>query len=89
MFAVIKTGGKQYKVQEGEILKVEKIDPEIIKDNKIELNDLFDGKKVTASLVSEGKGEKVVVFKFHSKKRYKRTVGHRQLFSEIKIEKIA
>lgn len=89
MFAVIKTGGKQYKVQEGDSLKVEKIDPEFIKDNQIELTDLFDGKKVTASFVSEGKGEKVVVFKFHSKKRYKRTVGHRQLFTEIKIEKIA
>jgi len=88
MFAVIKTGGKQYKVEEGDVLKVEKIDAESVKENKVELEDLFGGKKVTAALISEGKGKKVEVFKFHSKKRYKRQLGHRQLFSEIKIEKI-
>jgi len=84
-FAIIKTGGKQYKVQEGETLKVEKLTAE---SGKLEFDDILSGKKVTAEIVSEGKADKVRVLKFHAKKRYKRIKGHRQIFSEIKINKI-
>lgn len=84
--AVIKTGGKQYKVSEGDLLKVEKL-PE--SKEKLQFEDILGGKKVTASIISEGKAEKVRTIKFHSKKRYKRVIGHRQAFSQIKIESIA
>jgi len=79
--AVIKTGGKQYKVSEGTVLKVEKLNSK----DKIEFNDILNGKKVSAEIIGEGKSEKVRVLKFHSKKRYKRVKGHRQGYTEIKI----
>ncbi|KKQ18119.1 MAG: 50S ribosomal protein L21 [Berkelbacteria bacterium GW2011_GWB1_38_5] len=82
-FAVIKTGGKQYKVKAGDILKVEKLSKE-----NLEFKDILFGKTVTASLVTEGRLPKVRVLKFHPKKRYKRVLGHRQNFTQIKIEKI-
>jgi len=82
-FAIIKTGGKQYKVREGDILKVEKVD-----SKKLEFNDLYANKKVFAIVLSEGKSTKVRILKFKAKKRYKRIRGHRQTFSQIKIEKI-
>lgn len=83
--AVIKTGGKQYKVAVGDTIKVEKIEG----DKKIEFKDLLDGKKVTAEIIGEGKLPKVTVYKFKSKKHYQRTVGHRQNYSQIKILSIA
>jgi large subunit ribosomal protein L21 len=82
-FAIIKTGGKQYKVSEGQTLKVEKLAGE-----KLEFQDLLNGNKVTASVIGEGKAGKITVMKFHSKKRYKRMKGHRQAYSQIKIESI-
>lgn len=85
-FAIIKTGGKQYKVKTGDTLKIEKL-PQ--KDGKLQFEDILFGKKVTAEVVLEGKWPKVRVLKFHPKKHYKRNVGHRQKFSQIKIEKIA
>ena len=100
--AVIKTGGKQYKVKEGQTLKVEKLPVEVGK--KIKLDTLMVaetdgssldlgspslGEKVEAEILSEGKGKKVLVVKYKNKTRYKRTLGHRQEFSEIKINKIA
>ena len=101
-FAVIKTGGKQYKVKVGDILKIEKLscflpparsenkvkEGDILKEKKIEFTDLIAQKKVTASIVSEGKLPKVRVLKFHPKKRYKKVLGHRQIYNQIKIEKI-
>jgi len=85
-FAVIKTGGKQYKVKIGDIIKIEKIS---VSDKRlIEFNDIFNNKKVTAKLVSEGKLPKVRILKFHRRKRYKKNVGHRQPYSLIKIESI-
>jgi len=85
-FAVIKTGGKQYKVKTGDVIKVEKIatDPK----EKLEFSDLFEGKKVLASIVDAGKSDKVLVVKFKSKKRYMRVLGHRQEFTKIKIDEI-
>ena len=86
--AVIKTGGKQYKVEEGDVLKVEKLSDLSTDGKKLEFADLLGGKKVTAEVISEGKRDKIEVIKFHSKKRYQRAKGHRQAYSEIKIDKI-
>jgi len=98
MFAVIKTGGKQYKVKVGDILKVEKINAKegdlveletlMISDEEgnIQVGDL--GKKVVAKVLKHGKGEKIIVFKYMPKKHWQRKKGHRQWFTEIKIEKI-
>jgi len=86
-FAIIKTGGKQYKVKAGDRLKVEKI--EAAPKKEIVFEDLLSGKKVSASVVSTGKLPKVRILKFKPKKRYKRNLGHRQPYSEILIEKIS
>ncbi len=84
--AIIKTGGKQYKVEAGDVIKVEKIEGE---DNaKLDFDDILGGKKVTASILGQGRHDKITVLKFNSKKRYQRTKGHRQAFTEIKIEAI-
>jgi len=81
--AIIKTGGKQYKVRVGDSLKVEKLS-----ENNLEFVDLLNGKKVLAKVQGEGKSSKVRILKFKAKKRYKRVRGHRQRYSLIKIEKI-
>ena len=101
-FAVIQTGGKQYKVKAGEILKIEKLD--ISKPNsKIEFNDVLaygdnksaelgnpkvDGAKVEADLIKNGKNRTVLVFKKRRRKNSRKKNGHRQLYSLIKIKKI-
>ena len=100
--AVIKTGGKQYKVKEGSVLKIEKLDKKA--NDKVKFETLLisseDGKdlslgkpslgeKVEAIVLEEGKGKKVKVVKYKNKTRYTRNLGHRQPFTEIKIEKIA
>lgn len=98
--AVIKTGGKQYKVQEGETIKVEKIladdgsqvklDTLLIADGaNIELGQPSLGEKVEAEVIKTAKGDKVTVVKYKNKTRYKRTIGHRQLFTALKITKIS
>ena len=98
--AVIKTGGKQYKIQEGETVKVEKLEAEngqkvkldtllIADGDKLEVGAPSLGEKVEAEVVASGKGDKVTVVKYKSKTRYKKTVGHRQLFTALKIVKIA
>ena len=75
MYAIIATGGKQYKVSEGDVIKVEKLDAEV-------------GAKVEASVVSEGKGKKVIVYKYKRKTGYHKKNGHRQLFTQVKIDSI-
>jgi len=82
--AIIKTGGKQYKVAEGDELQVEKI----VAEGKVEFEDILNGKKVTAAVLEQGKRAKVEVAKFHAKKRYERHLGHRQNYTKIKIESI-
>ncbi len=99
--AVIKTGGKQYKVKEGSILKIEKLGKET--NSKIKFETLLisseDGKelalgkpslgeKVEGIVLEEGKNKKVKVVKYKNKTRYVRNLGHRQAFTQIKIEKI-
>jgi large subunit ribosomal protein L21 len=100
MYAVIKTGGKQYKVAEGEFLKVEKLDGEI--GDSIEFAEilmiggektvvgipLVAGASVTAKIAVQGKGKKVLVFKSKRRKDSRKLRGHRQHLTVLKIEKI-
>lgn len=101
MLAVIKTGGKQYIVTPGDKLKVEKIDAEVGKEitlgevllcdknKKVEIGSPFiKGATVKAKVLGDGKGDKLIIFKYKSKKRYKRKIGHRQPFTEIEIVSI-
>lgn len=87
-FAIIVAGGKQYKVSEGQEILIEKIVDKKEKD-KIEFKDLLCNKKVVATVLKlEEKGEKINIFKFRPRKRYRRKTGHRQTYTRIKIEKI-
>ncbi|MBS1154533.1 MAG: rplU [Proteobacteria bacterium] len=101
MYAVVKTGGKQYKVAIGEKLKVEQITADI--DSQIVLNEVLmvaDGESVTigaplvagatikATVVSHGRGEKVRIFKMRRRKHYQKRQGHRQNYTEIRIDEI-
>lgn len=101
MFAVIKTGGKQYRVQEGQVLKVEKLNVEA--GNAVDFNDVLlvsngddvkvgapvvDGALVTAEVVSHGRGDKVKILKFRRRKHSMKRMGHRQWFTEVKITSI-
>jgi large subunit ribosomal protein L21 len=88
-YAIIKTGGKQFAVESGQILRVPTIDAEAGK--KVEIGTLLSGGKlgagtVKATVVGHGKGDKVIVFKKKRRKQYKRKQGHRQGYTEIKID---
>ena len=101
MYAVLATGGKQYRVQEGDVIYVEKLDAEV--DSTVELNEVLavgteegikvgtpvvEGAKVVAKVAAQGKAKKVIVFKYKSKKDYRRKNGHRQPYTKLVIEKI-
>lgn len=101
MYAVVKTGGKQYRVQEGDVIYVEKLDAEV--DSTVELEEVLAvgtdagikvgapvvaGAKVVAKVAAQGKAKKVIVFKYKPKKDYRRKQGHRQPFTKLVIEKI-
>ncbi|BFT94509.1 MAG: 50S ribosomal protein L21 [Minisyncoccus archaeiphilus] len=101
MLAVIKTGGKQYKVAPGQKIKVEKLDIAegetvtfeevlLVGDDKIlDIGTpLIEGAKVIGKVTKQGRGEKLVIFKFKPKKRYKVKKGHRQSFTEVEITDI-
>jgi large subunit ribosomal protein L21 len=92
MQAIIKTGGKQYVVSPGETLRVEKLAGEIGAEIELPVAAVLQegvapvsGGSVKATIVGEGRGDKILVFKFKHKKQYKKTIGHRQPYSEIKI----
>ncbi len=100
-FAVIETGGKQYKVAPGEKLKVEKLianEGDSFKFDKVLLTALGDkvevglphvkGAVVEAKVIKQGRADKVLIFKYHSKTRYRKRKGHRQMFTELEIVKI-
>ncbi len=98
--AVIKTGGKQYKVAEGDTVKIEKLEAEVgqkvkldtllIADGaKVELGAPSLGDKVEAEVLAVAKDKKVTVVKYKNKTRYKKTVGHRQIKTHIKVLSIA
>jgi large subunit ribosomal protein L21 len=102
MYAVIKTGGKQYRVAAGEKLKVEQIaadvGAEIVLSEVLVLADgedvrmgtpLIDGAAVTARVIGHGRGDKVRIFKMRRRKHYRKTQGHRQNYTEIEIVGIA
>jgi large subunit ribosomal protein L21 len=102
MYAVIKTGGKQYRVIPGERLKVEKLIGEVGSDVTLDqVLVVADGENVTigtpiikgatvqAKVLSHGRGDKVMIFKFRRRKHYRKTQGHRQSYTEIQIENIA
>lgn len=101
MFAVIKTGGKQYRVQVGDVIYVEKMNAEV--DTTVNFDVLLcgegdqvtvgtpvvEGAKVEGKVLAQGKGDKIVVFKFKAKKGYRRTNGHRQPFTKVEITNIS
>ena len=103
MFAILETGGKQYKVEEGDILEVERLDEKritkqkkinfdtvlLIKDEETQIGQPYlKNAKIKATLLEEFKAPKVIIFKKKAKKQYKRKTGHRQQLHRIKIEKI-
>ena len=100
MFAVIETGGKQYKVQNGDVIYVEKLnaaDDEVINfpvvaicgDDGIKAGTPYvDGAKVTGKVVKTGKAKKITVFTYKPKKSSKRKLGHRQPYTKVQIESI-
>ena len=102
MYAVIKSGGKQYKVEKGDKLKVEKLDTEA--GNNIDISDvlmvvdgdnvkvgtpLVAGAKVSATVESHGRGRKIKIVKFKRRKHHRKQMGHRQAYTEISITDIA
>ncbi|QIT56253.1 50S ribosomal protein L21 [Aquisalimonas sp. 2447] len=102
MYAVIKTGGKQYRVSEGDILRVEKLDAEagssVEFDQVLLVSDgddvkigapMLEGSKVQAEVTDAGKGEKVHIIKFKRRQNYRRHKGHRQPYTEVKITGIS
>ena len=98
MYAVIRTGGKQYRVAPGDVVKIER--PAGESASEVEFDDVLafsdgvsplvkpTGAKVLGTVVSEGRGDKILVFHFKRKKQYKRLQGHRQAFAEIRISSI-
>ena len=102
MYAIVKTGGKQYNVSEGDTLFIEKLDVNagdaVVFDQVLAIVDgenskfgtpVVEGAKVDATVVKNGKGKKIRVFKYRSKKDSKSLKGHRQPYTKVQIEKIA
>lgn len=99
MYAILETGGKQYKVQSGDVIEVERLDGDV--GSQVELGRVLalaadgeaprfgspaiDGAKVMAEVVEQGKGEKLIIFKYKPKVRYRRKTGHRQLVTRVRI----
>ena len=101
MYAIVNSGGKQYKVKEGDILKVEKLAGEVgdnVSFDKILMfsddedvnigTPLLEDVTVNGHIVEQGKGKKIIVFKYKRRKRYRRKQGHRQQFTAVKIDSI-
>ncbi len=99
MYAIIATGGKQYKVSEGDVLKVEKLNAATgdtvtfdqviaVSDNGLKVGADVANATVSATVVGEGKGKKVIVYKYKRKTGYHKKNGHRQPYTQVKIEKI-
>ena len=101
MYAVIKTGGKQYRVAPGEKIKIEQIPADvgsqIVLDQVLMVaegdtvkvgNPLVDGARVSATVVAHGRGQKLRIFKLRRRKHYQKTQGHRQNYTEIRVDAI-
>lgn len=102
MYAIIETGGKQYQVEEGQSIFVEKLNVEegskvsfdkvllVSKDGDIKVGSpVVEGAKVEGTVERHVRGKKVIIFKFKAKKNYRKKKGHRQPFTKVKIESIA
>jgi len=100
-YAIIETGGKQYRVQPGETVRIEKLTANegetVVLDKVLMVNTdgnlnvgapYVAGAKVTATVKAQGKAKKIIVFKYHNKTNYRRKTGHRQPFTAVTIEKI-
>ena len=100
MYAVIETGGKQYRVQEGDVITVEKLAAEagdkvtfdkvlLLSDGKeVKIGTPYLAEAVTGTVVENGKGQKVIIFKYKAKKDYRKKQGHRQPYTMVKIESV-
>ena len=99
MYAIIATGGKQYKVSEGDVIKVEKLAVEAgdtvtfdqvlaVSGDKLLVGEDVKNATVSATVVGNGKGKKVIVYKYKRKSGYHKKNGHRQAYTQVKIEKI-
>ena len=99
MYAIIATGGKQYKVSEGDVIKVEKLAVEAgdtvtfddvlaVSGDKLMVGDDVKNASVSATVVENGKGKKVIVYKYKRKSGYHKKNGHRQAYTQVKIDKI-
>lgn len=101
MYAIIETGGKQYRVSEGDVVTVEKLEANegeavdfehvltVVKDGEVIIGKpLIAGAKVTGKVMAQGKEKKILVFKYKAKSNYRRRQGHRQPFTKVVIEKI-
>ena len=99
MYAIIATGGKQYKVSEGDIIKVEKLEAEpgavvtfdqlvAISDNGLKVAGEVANATVSATVMEQGRGKKIIVYKYKRKTGYHKKNGHRQAYTQVKIDKI-
>ena len=101
MYAVIETGGKQYRVSLGQTIEVDTLSGDVgsavefsrvlvisNESNELVLGDALQNAKVTGKIAAHGRGDKVIVFKFKRKKQYKRTIGHRQNFTRVQVDEI-
>ena len=100
MYAIIKTGGKQYIVEEGKVISIEKLDVEegaevtfdevlLVSGDDVKIGQPnVAGAKVTGKVLEQGKERKIRIFKYKAKSNYRRRQGHRQPFTKVKIEKI-
>jgi hypothetical protein len=100
MYAIVQTGGKQYKVEQGQALYVEKLDAAVGETVELPVLMVVDGEKTTvgtpvvedvvakAKVVAHGKSKKVIVFKYKPKKNYRKKTGHRQPYTKIEIESL-
>ena len=99
MYAIIATGGKQYKVSEGDVIRVEKLNAEdgaavtfdqvlAVSDNGLKVGADVANATVTATVMGQGKGKKIIVYKYKRKSGYHKKNGHRQAYTQVKIDKI-
>ncbi len=101
MYAIMETGGKQYRVQEGDVLRVEKLPLQpgekvaiskvlaVEKDGQFQVGTpVIEGARVILKAIRQGRDRKVIVFKYKAKKNYRRKKGHRQSFTQVAVEKI-
>ena len=99
MYAIIATGGKQYKVSEGDVIKIEKLNVEVgatvtfdqviaISDKELKVAGDVAGATVSGTVMDQGRGKKIIVYKYKRKTGYHKKNGHRQAYTQVKIDKI-